>query len=265
MTTAIFPVSISRHKSLRWANFDSYAFAAKDTVCPVVMSEMPKAAAELPLAFIQQGDDFIPVAVLGLTANTNAFVGADGLWQQAYVPAQYRGYPFLIAPTEDGEQLFCVNETSDLVGPDKNQLFFNDNDELSLELQRIFDFWVQVEANRVQTHTFTAILKEYDLLEPWEISVENEEGGSYQVTGLYRINEQRLNSLPDDHFLAVRTSGVLPMVYCQLFSMQHLSTVAQKAAQRIQEDQAHVTLSDAGGELDLEFLNQDSTINFGGV
>lgn len=265
MTTAIFPVSLSKHKALRWANFDSYAFAAKDTVCPVVMSEMPKAASDLPLAFIQRGEDFIPVAVLGLTADTNAFVGADGLWQQAYVPAQYRGYPFLIAPTEDGEQLFCVNEASELVGPDKEQPFFNDEDELSPELKRIFDFWVQVEANRVQTHKFAAALKEFDLLEPWEITVENEEGGSYQVTGLFRINEERLNSLSDEDFLAVRASGVLPMVYCQLFSMQHLGTVAQKAAQRIQEEQAHVTLSDAGGELDLEFLNQDSTINFGGV
>lgn len=265
MTTAIFPVSLSRHQSLTWANFDSYAFAAQDTVCPLVMSEMPKAAADLPLAFIEQDDHFIPVAVLGLTSNTNAFVGSDGLWQQAYVPAQYRGYPFLIAPTQDGEQLFCVNEGSQLVGSDKDQAFFDDNGEMTPELQRIFDFWVQVESNRQQTHRFAAVLKQYDLLEPWEISVENEEGGSYQVTGLYRINEQHLNNLSDQDFLAVRASGVLPMVYCQLFSMQHLPSVAQKAAQRIQEDQAHVTLSTAGGELDLEFLNQDSTINFGGA
>lgn len=265
MSSAIFPVSISRHQSLRWGNFDSYAFAAKDTVCPVVMSEMPKAASTLPLAFIAQGDGFIPVAVLGLTAETNAFVGADGLWQHAYVPAQYRGYPFLIAPTEDGEKLLCVNESSDLVGTQHDQLFFDAEGNLSPELQRIFDFWVQVEANRVQTLRFAKTLQDFDLLEPWEITVENEEGGSYQVTGLFRVNEKRLNELSDDLFAQVRAAGVLPMIYCQLFSMQHLPSVAQKAAQRIAESEAHVTLSDGKGELDIEFLNDDSTINFGGI
>lgn len=265
MSSAIYPVSVSRHQSLRWANFDSYEFAAKDTVCPVVMSEMPKAACQLPLAFVASNETFMPVAVLGLTSETNAFVGANGLWQDTYVPAQYRGYPFLIAPTAEGEQLFCVNENSGLVGEQHSQAFFDDEGNLSPDLKPIFDFWVQVEANRVQTRRFAQTLKEFDLLEPWEITVENEEGGSYQVTGLYRINEQRLNSLSDELFAQVRAAGVLPMVYCQLFSMQHLPTVAQKAAQRIAEGESQVTLTDKKGELDLEFLNQDSTINFGNL
>lgn len=265
MSSAIHPVSLSRHQALRWGNFDSYQFAAKDTVCPVVMSEMPKAACQLPLAFVASGDAFMPVAVLGLTAQTNAFVGANGLWQESYVPAQYRGYPFLIARTEKGEQLFCVNEDSGLVGEQHNQAFFDAEGNLSPALQKVFDFWVQVEANRVQTQRFAQALKEFDLLEPWEITVQNEEGGSYQVTGLYRVNEQRLNSLSDEVFAQVRASGVLPMLYCQLFSMQHLGKVAQKAAQRIAENESQVTLTDQKGELDLEFLNQDSTINFGGL
>ena len=115
----------------------------------------------------------------------------------------------------------------------------------------------------MQTHAFAAALQQLDLFEPWEITVENEEGGSYQVTGLYRINESRLNALADDEFLQLRASGALPMAYCQLFSMQHLQTVAANAAQRLAEEQSHVSLTEPKGELEIEFLNQDSTINFG--
>jgi len=265
MSSAIFPVSISRHQSLAWGNFSSYEFAAADTVCPVVMAEMAKAACELPLAFIARDDGFMPVAVLGLTAEKNAFVGANGLWEGSYVPAQYRGYPFLIARSAEGEQLFCVDEQSGLVGAQLDQAFFDQDHNLSPELQRIFDFWARLEADRIQTLRLTAVLQQYELIEPWEITVENEEGGSYQLTGLYRTNETRLNELSDELFAQVRAQGALPMIYCQLFSMQHLQSVAQKAAQRLSEGESQVSLTDAKGELDLEFLNQDSTINFGGL
>ena len=49
--------------NLRWKRYESYHFAALDAVAPLVVQELPKACMTLPIAFIQQGEAFVPAAV----------------------------------------------------------------------------------------------------------------------------------------------------------------------------------------------------------
>jgi hypothetical protein len=52
--------------NLRWKRYDNYHFAALDAVVPLVVQELPKACMALPIAFIEQGDAFVPAALQGL-------------------------------------------------------------------------------------------------------------------------------------------------------------------------------------------------------
>ena len=86
------PVAASTHATQRWQRYSNYAFAATDAVAPLVVQELPKACMTLPIAFIQQGEAFVPAAVQGLQPGQNLFVLPDGRWIGPYTPATYSGY-----------------------------------------------------------------------------------------------------------------------------------------------------------------------------
>jgi hypothetical protein len=112
--------------NLRWKRYESYAFAAQDAVAPLVVQELPKACMSLPIAFIQQGETFVPAAVQGLQPGQNLFVSPDGRWVGPYTPAAYRGYPFALANADNGQVVLCVDTDSGLVGEDYTETFFDE-------------------------------------------------------------------------------------------------------------------------------------------
>ncbi|MDV7395813.1 SapC family protein, partial [Arthrospira platensis SPKY1] len=109
------PVAASTHATQRWQRYSSHAFAATDAVAPLVVQELPKACMHLAIAFIPQGEHFTPVAVLGLQPGQNLFVTPDGRWLGGYTPAAYRGHPFALANTPNGQQVLCVDADSGLL------------------------------------------------------------------------------------------------------------------------------------------------------
>jgi len=49
------------------------------------------------------------------------------------------------------------------------------------------------------------------------------------VQGLYRIDEEALNVLPDEAFLPLRKTSALPLAYAQLFSINQLAMLPKAA------------------------------------
>ena len=103
------PVSLSTHANLQWQRYASYAFAKQDALVSLVAQEMARACTCLPIAFVREGDGFVPVAVQGFQPGQNLWVNPDGRWLAQYVPAAYRGYPFPLARTEQDQWVLCVD------------------------------------------------------------------------------------------------------------------------------------------------------------
>lgn len=230
----IAALSRERHGEKRWTRFTSYSFAARSALAQLVAAEVSRAAASLPLAFIQQADTYAPVAVLGLEPGANLFVQDDGRWVGSYVPAAFRGYPFSLAQMEGDKLVLCIDEESGLLkdGPEGERLF-GDQGEPSDSLARVFEFLQEIERNKAPTHAACAALASHDLLQPWPIKAKTA-AGERQVEGLFKVDEPRLAKLSDDAFLSLRKSGALPMAYCQLLSMHHLPALQQLAAAKVQ-------------------------------
>lgn len=250
--------------NLRWKRYENYHFAALDAVAPLVVQELPKACMTLPIAFIQQGETFVPAAVQGLQPGHNLFVSPDGRWIGPYTPAAYRGYPFALANADNGQVVLCVDTDSGLVGEDCTETFFDEQGEPSQSVKAVLDFLQQVRSNREATLRICAALLAEDLIQPWPITLKGEQGEK-TVQGLYRIDEAKLNNLSADALHRLQQAGALPVAYCQLLSMQHLQTLGKlaqaHASAKAQSQQALPT--SANGELDLEFLNNNDTISFG--
>ena len=73
-----------------------FGFAAGHHVAPLAVTEFPMAAINYPIIFA--GDNFQPLAVMGVNPRENMFIRADGLFDPGvYIPAYIRRYPFVLA------------------------------------------------------------------------------------------------------------------------------------------------------------------------
>lgn len=260
-------IALSTHAHLGWKRYDNYHFAALDAVAPLVMQELPKACMHLPIAFIpQDGGTYTPAAVQGLQPGQNLFVTPDGRWTGPYTPATYRGYPFALAKSENDQLVLCVDADSGLVGEGNTEHFFDDSGQPSQSIKDALNFLQQVHANRQLTQRLCAALQAEGLIQPWPITVKVE-GGDKTIQGLFRIDEAAFNALGSESLYRLHQAGALPLVYCQLLSMQHLQTLGQLAEARSQAQALSRTqasqLSNPSGELDLGFLNNHGTLSFG--
>lgn len=223
------PVNNEAHATKRWRRYESYTFAASESILPLVAAELPRVVAAFPIAFIQRNSAFFPVALLGLEQGRNLFVAANGQWVGAYVPSALRGHPFRLAHTEDNKLVLCVDQDSGLItdGPE-GEPFFDESGNPSASVAQIMDFLQQVEGNRQATARMCTVLAERGLIKSWSITLKTPEGDK-SLEGLFQVDEQAMNQLPGEAFLELRQAGVLPMAYCQLLSMQHLASLGKLA------------------------------------
>ena len=257
-------ITHERHGLKHWRNHSNYNFAAGDALCPLVAQELSKAMLALPIGFIAEGEDFVPVAVQGLTPGQNLLVAPDGRWLSTYIPAPYRSYPFRMAMTEQGEQVLCIDEANGLIADNAGNPFFNEDGTPSKSVLEILDFFQQIDANRRHTRDISALLQQHGLIQPWPITVQGEHGDQ-KVEGLFRIDEAALNALTAEALAEVRNAGGLTVAYCQLLSMQHLSTLGTLAQAHAEAEKARLAQEALAknGELHLGFMNDSGTFSFG--
>jgi len=260
-------ISRERHANLRWKRYTSYTFAAADSVVPLVAAELPKAVMSLPIAFTEQGEGFIPIAVLGLQPGKNVFVAPDWRWVGPYIPAAFRSYPFRLAQTQDEQQVLCIDEGSGLVtdGP-AGEPFFTEDGQPAQAILELLSFLTQIEQSRVNTVSACAVLQKHNLIRPWAITLKTDTG-EQQIAGLLQIDEVALNQLSGEALLEVRQAGALPIACCQLLSMQHLPLLGQLTEAHVKASAQALSLQHLApnGDLDLEFFNKDGTISFAGL
>ena len=257
-------ISAENFSGKAWRRYTSYAFAARETLIPMVVDELTQAVPAMPLCFVQSGDGFQFVTVTALQQGANLFVAPDGRWLGAYVPAALRVYPFRLVKPEDREDsVLCINEASGLVvEAGQGETFFDEDGQPGKALRDVFELLSQVERSRLVTQAAVDALAAANLVQPWPLRIQQGEQ-NLPVTGLYRIDEAALNALEDEAFLTLRRSGSLPMAYAQLLSTNQL-TVLQRLSQ-IQEKlktSAPPVAKNSAGLRGVGLSQGDGTIKF---
>lgn len=258
----IHPINLSQFASKRFLRPKTFEFASKEAMVPLVAQEFPKAALYLPIGFVAAGEYFAPVAVLGLQQGKNLFVSHDGRWLGGYVPAVYRGYPFLLADIEDGRQVLCVNDTNGVVSDTEGEYFFGVDEQPTQVLKEVLGFLNQIATNRVGTIKVLAMLQKHQLITPWSIKLQGPGQQEQSIEGLYRVDEVALNKMSSEALEEVRQAGALPLIYCQLLSMQHLPTLGKMAQAMHEVERLAMLPNHEAGEQAMTFLADDTTISF---
>lgn len=259
----ITAISQSEFGHKRFKRYDSYAFAAKDALAPLVLKEIVRAVMVMPVGFAKVKDAFVPVAVLGLGDGMNLFVAPDGRWIGRYVPASYRSYPFVLANSTEDKQILCFDDASGLLSESEGEPFFAEDGKPTKGINDILNFLTQLSSNRLVTERVCALLQEHNLIEPWPIKLKGKEDEPERdLEGLFRVNETAFNQLGEKPLHALLQGGALALIYCQLLSMQHLPVLGELLKAREAAEQQAALPKNEAGELDLTFLADDTTLSF---
>ncbi len=218
-----------------WKRPDNFLYAAGYHQIPVVAGELIKAAANLPLAFVQNSGQWQLVAIMSLQPGTNLLVGPQGQWLGDYVPALLRAYPFTLvrvegreaAADDESDYVMCTADTGPhLVAAGKGEPFFN-GDQPSEATRQMMDYLVNLEKNRAMTQRGVDALVAAKVIVPWELTTTHN-GVTQPVEGLFRLDEVAFAALkPRGTLATLQTEGAVPIAYAQLFSREHFNNLAR--------------------------------------
>jgi len=258
----IQPISLGQFANKKFQRTKNYAFASNEVLAALVAKEFPQAALALPIGFVAVGDEFAPVAVLGLHTVKNLFVSLDGRWAGGYIPAVLRGYPFSLAKAEDGRQVLCINDAHVVISDVEGEPFFDHTSQPTQAVKDILDFLIQVASNHLATMQIMKVIQKHQLIVPWVLKLKGTDQTEHTLNGLYRVDESAFNLLSSEALDEIRQAGALPLIFCHLLSMQHLPVLSKLAQAHQEAAQIAALPKTDSGEIDLSFLADDTSISF---
>jgi hypothetical protein len=255
-------ISRLEYGSKTWRRFDNFRFFAGERTAPLVAAEFSKACVAFPITWLNTDGAYDPVALLGLRESENLFVDAKHRWVGMYTPAHFRTQPFRLIQTDEDQLTLGVREDLGLVlDSDKGNSFFNEEGELSDEMQPVVDMLKKFERNRAATKRASRALSEAGVLEPWDIA-PTVNGEPHQLGGLYHVSQQALNNVDAETLHHLRDTGALAMAYCQQISQQLIQRLEMLHEQRAKSKvKQSMHPADRGGFV----LGDDEGISFGGM
>lgn len=223
------PVSKTNHAHATWIKRQNFTFAESMQTVPILMAELNKLIPQYVMAFLKNNDTVSIVAVLGLGADKNLYLGGAGEWLAEYTPARLRAYPFALLPNNEGEKILCISESHLTQSLDAHRMF--NGDALDESVSEYLNLLNLCEQNQLITQAACNLLDAVGIIEPWRITLKDakDESTSTEIQGLYRINEDKLNELDSTQFLTLRSNGALALAYAQLFSISQLDQIGKRA------------------------------------
>ena len=216
---AHIPVNKEKLAKKRLKPLSNFNFLADQPVVEIVVGEFSNVASIYPIFFIERDGAYNPVALLSLISGKNIFVEADGSWSGYYLPAAFRRYPFIVAPGEvDGKPAPVLMVDEDMLSDKEGEPLYSADDKADGPIERTVRLLAETERHHQGTVQMVAQLKEAGLIRASDMEVVLA-GQKHNITGLFGIDEKKLNELPDDKFLELRKSGALSLAYMQLLSM----------------------------------------------
>ncbi|TLU66843.1 SapC family protein [Thalassotalea litorea] len=190
-----------------------------------------------PIFFQKEGEtgQFAPVALFGFQHQENLFLNNDG-WDAGYIPITVARSPFTIGTqTQDvdgkpqQQRVLTLDVEHPRVNKDEGQSLFmefgGNSDYLDSVAAMMEAIHHGIEANK----EFAACLSELELLEPFTLDVELYDGSKHQMVGLYAINEEKLDQLPDEKMAGLVKSGYLKAIH---FAMASQGNIGQLLARK---------------------------------
>ncbi len=207
------------------------------TALPLSYTEFAAAVHDYPIAFISGdgGKSFVAMAILGLEAQQNLFVGGDDAWDGGvYLPAYVRRYPFCMTRVtvdgkEQAERIACVEKRA--VNARGEALYDAKGEPLPV-WDRLRKLLFEFEADLARTEELCRRLLELQLLEPFSAQAAPNGEAPVTLTGMHRVTEEKLQALPGGTLQELARNGMLSRIYAHLLSLDNFQRLLERRAVR---------------------------------
>ena len=202
---------------------------------PVSLAEFVLIARDYPIVFVtaDQGKTYAAFAVLGLEQQKNLFLQSDNTWdRRAYLPAYVRRYPFCMATiTVDGklrdERLVCVEKKA---LREKGDRLFDDEGKPLPEWEQQQKLLIEFEADLARTNELSSTLAARGLLEPFTMQAKPTEGTPMTLSGMARVNEEKLAALEPEKVKELMEKKSMAHVYAHIASLGNFQRLLDRRA-----------------------------------
>lgn len=219
------PLNKEQHGKIGLRRMDRpFAFAAATQVVPLTVTEFGIAALSYPIIFA--GDRRQPLAVMGVNADSNMFVQADGTFTPGmYMPAYIRRYPFVLANDAPNEQLVvCIDRAAPMLGELPDLPFFDAKGKATEYTENCIKFCNDYEIELRRTESFVNLITELDLFETRKathtpMNPDGTPGVTQEVAEFFAVSEERLKALPNEKIRELLDNGALAQIQAHLISL----------------------------------------------
>lgn len=221
----LIPLSSEAHPNWGVVERTDVKFAKNTHAIPITVDEFVAAQRFFPIVFTD-GDDAVPLALVGLKEGENLFVDDEGKWRpETYIPAYVRRHPFMLARLGSEADLLSLvfDDKSGVVVPDAGNKLFDDDKKPTEVTQNIMQFCENFEQAIARTKSFMDELKKLDLLMEGQAQIQIP-GVEQPATfaGFRMIDEKKLQNLRGDQARKMVQNGMLGLIYAHLFSLAQM-------------------------------------------
>ncbi len=226
MKINMVPLEQKKHKHIRIKADPLYSHICTQNMVPLLAFEFLKASSNYPIVFVKQQETgkFKSVALMGLEHNENLIFN-DGKVNSDYIPVNIKRYPFSAGGEHatDENMILCIDENSALINKDEGEKLFNENGEVTEVTEQVSNLLVDLVAREQSNDSFIDFLLEHNLLQPTELKLSLGVEGERKINGLYKIDEDALNSLADDVVLTLYKRKYFAAIYAHLASLSQFN------------------------------------------
>jgi hypothetical protein len=231
------------HRDLRVRQVFTPGMGFDVNIARAFPSEFIHLQREYPLFFMKNTETgfFEAVVMLGFDNDENLFLG-DPHWSGDYIPLSIQRHPFLIGMQQqeiDGIPREVPVVHIDLDHPSVSRsegepLFLAQGGETPY-LERMTGVLKAIHEGYEENRALSQVLVGLELIESVKIDVEFADGSGKSLTGLFKLNEERLAALSGSALETLNQAGQLHSVYMMLASLASMPRLIERKNRRLAE------------------------------
>jgi len=226
------------HQDIRVIKERSAQYGDNVMAVPLMPGEFRDAQNDFPIFFHKDpnSEKLVPFAMFGLVQGENLFL-EDACWNAKYLPLVLEKGPFLIGIQErsDGDKGFVISLDLDdpRVSRSEGEVLFLPHGGNSPYVERISYVLNAIHEGQGETQGFMDAMLEHELVEPFALNVELNDGSKHRLEGFHTVHEEKLTQLGGDALVELNRKGYLLHAYMVLASLSNIRKLIDKKNQRL--------------------------------